>query len=36
MFEMEKHLFLDLPSINIDTLIPSLYQCVETRRIKVF
>jgi hypothetical protein len=32
----EKHLFLDISSINIDTLVPSLYQCVETRSIEVF
>jgi hypothetical protein len=31
-----KHLFLDISSANIDTLVPSLYQCVETRSIKVF
>jgi hypothetical protein len=27
----KKHLFLDISSTNIDTLVPSLYQCVETR-----
>jgi hypothetical protein len=32
----EKHLFLDISSTNNDTLIPSVYQCVETRSIKVF
>jgi hypothetical protein len=32
----KKHLFLDISSTNIDTLVPSLYQCVETRSIKVF
>jgi hypothetical protein len=32
----EKHLFLDLSSTNIDTLVPSLYQCAETRSIEVF
>jgi hypothetical protein len=32
----KKHLFLDISSTNIDTLIQSLYQCVETRCIKVF
>jgi hypothetical protein len=32
---LEKHLFLDITSTNIDTLSPSLYQCVETRSIKV-
>jgi hypothetical protein len=31
-----KHLFLDMSSTNIDTLVPSLYQCVETRSIEVF
>jgi hypothetical protein len=31
-----KHLFLEISFINIDTLFPSLYQCVETRRIEVF
>jgi hypothetical protein len=31
----EKHLFLDISSTNIDTLVPSLYQCVETRSIEV-
>jgi hypothetical protein len=29
-------LFLDVSSTNIDTLVPSLYQCVETRSIEVF
>jgi hypothetical protein len=32
----EKHLFLDISSPNIDTLVPSLYQCVETRSTEVF
>jgi hypothetical protein len=32
----EKHLFLDISSANIDTLVPSLYQCVETRSMGVF
>jgi hypothetical protein len=32
----EKHLFLDTSSTNIDTLAPSLYQCVETRSIDIF
>jgi hypothetical protein len=32
----KKHLFLDISSTNIDTLVPSLYQCVETRSIEVF
>jgi hypothetical protein len=27
----EKHLFLDISSTNIDTLVPSLYQYVKTR-----
>jgi hypothetical protein len=31
----KKHLFLDMPSTNINTLVPSLYQCVETRSIEV-
>jgi hypothetical protein len=31
----EKYLFLDISSTYIDTLIQSLYQCVETRRIEV-
>jgi hypothetical protein len=32
----EKHLFLVMSSTNIDTLVQSLYQCVETRSIEVF
>jgi hypothetical protein len=32
----KKNLFLDIFSTNIDTLVPSLYQCVETRGIDVF
>jgi hypothetical protein len=32
----KKHLFLDISSTNIDTLVPSLYQCVETRSTEVF
>jgi hypothetical protein len=32
----KKHLFLDVFSTNTDTLVPSLYQCVETRSIEVF
>jgi hypothetical protein len=32
----EKHLFLDISSINTDILVPSLYQCVETRNIELF
>jgi hypothetical protein len=31
----KKHLFLDISSTNINTLIPSLDQCVETRSIEV-
>jgi hypothetical protein len=27
----EKYIFLDKSSTNTDTLVPSLYQCVETR-----
>jgi hypothetical protein len=27
----KKDLFLDISSTNIDTLVPSLYQCVKTR-----
>jgi hypothetical protein len=30
----KKHLFLDITSTNIDTLVPLLYQCVETTRRK--
>jgi hypothetical protein len=30
------HLFLDISSTNMDTLVPSLYQCVENRSIEVF
>jgi hypothetical protein len=32
----KKHLFLDISSTNTDTLVPSLYQCVETRNREVF
>jgi hypothetical protein len=32
----KKHLFLDISSTNTDTLVPSLYQCVETRNIEDF
>jgi hypothetical protein len=32
----EKHLFLDISPTNTDTLVPSRYQCVETRSIEVF
>jgi hypothetical protein len=28
---LAKYLFLDISSANIDTLVPSLYQCVDTR-----
>jgi hypothetical protein len=30
------NLFLDISSTNIETLVPSFYQCVETRRIEFF
>jgi hypothetical protein len=32
----KKHLFLDMSTTNIDTLVPSLSQCIETRSIEVF
>jgi hypothetical protein len=32
----KKHLFLDISFTNIDTLVPSLYQFVETRSIGIF
>jgi hypothetical protein len=32
----KKRLFLNISSINIDTLVPSLYQCVETCTREVF
>jgi hypothetical protein len=32
----KKHLFLDISSTNTDTLLPLLYQCIETRSIEVF
>jgi hypothetical protein len=32
----KKHLFRDISSTNIDTLVPSLCQCVETSSIKIF
>jgi hypothetical protein len=32
----KKHLFLDISSTNADTLVPSLYQSVETSSIEVF
>jgi hypothetical protein len=30
----KKYLFLDISSTYIDTLVPSLYQCVEPRSIE--
>jgi hypothetical protein len=37
MFEFgNKHLCLNITSNNIDKLVPSLYQCVETRSIEFF
>jgi hypothetical protein len=32
----EKHLFLSMSFTNTDTLVPSLYQCIETRSVEVF
>jgi hypothetical protein len=32
----KRRLFLDISSSNTDTLVASLYQCVETRSIEVF
>jgi hypothetical protein len=32
----KEHLFLNISSTNIDTLVPSLYQCIKTHRIEVF
>jgi hypothetical protein len=32
----EEHLFHDISSTNIDTLVPLLYQCVETRSMEAF
>jgi hypothetical protein len=32
----DTRLFLDISSTSIDTYVPSLYQCVETRSIEVF
>jgi hypothetical protein len=32
----KRHLFLSISSTNIDTLVPLLYPCVETRSIEVF
>jgi hypothetical protein len=31
-----KKIFLDISSTNIDALVPSLYQCVETHSIEAF
>jgi hypothetical protein len=36
MVKEKKHLFLDISSTNIDTLVPSLYQCAEIRSIEIF
>jgi hypothetical protein len=33
---LNKYLFLDIRSTNTDTLVPSLYQCVETQSTEVF
>jgi hypothetical protein len=33
---LKKKLFPDISSTNIVTLVPSLYQCVETRSIEIF
>jgi hypothetical protein len=35
-WKKKKRLFLDLSSTNIDILVPSLYQCVQTRNIESF
>jgi hypothetical protein len=32
----KKHLFLDISSTNVDTFVPSLYQCVKIGSIEVF
>jgi hypothetical protein len=32
----KKHVFLDISSTNIDTLVPLLYQCGDTRSTEVF
>jgi hypothetical protein len=32
----KKHLFFGISSTNTDTLVPSLYQCVETRSVEIF
>jgi hypothetical protein len=34
IFQPEKNLFLAITSTNINTLVPPLYQCVQTRSIK--
>jgi hypothetical protein len=34
--EKKKNIFLDISSTNIDTLVPSPYQCVETRSTEIF
>jgi hypothetical protein len=31
----KEHLFLDISSTSTDTLVPSLYQCVEARNMEV-
>jgi hypothetical protein len=36
IFEPGKKLLLDISSTNIDTLVPSLYHCVETTSMEVF
>jgi hypothetical protein len=33
---LQKHVLFDISSTNIDTFVPSLYQCVQTRSIEVF
>jgi hypothetical protein len=33
---LKKHLFLNISSTNIDTLVPSLYQCIKTCSTEVF
>jgi hypothetical protein len=33
---LKQHFFLDISFTNIDTLVPSLYQCIETSSIEVF
>jgi hypothetical protein len=32
----KEHIFVDISFTNIDTSVPSLYQCIETRSIEVF